>query len=118
MLRAATGRRRRPRRRARGVTGAEGSHPMISVELIGYLAAALTTAAFAPQVWRTWRTRSAGDLSLATLLAQGTGNAAWFTYAVLNADLPLTLANAFTFLLMAALVAMKLADMRRRPAAA
>ena len=91
---------------------------MVSVEMIGYFAAVLTTAAFAPQVWRTWVTRSAGDLSLTTLLAQGTGNAAWFAYALLNGDLPLTLANAFTFLLMAALVAMKLADMRRPPAAA
>ncbi len=89
---------------------------MFSVETIGYVAAALTTAAFAPQVWRTWITRSAGDLSLATLLAQGTGNAAWFVYALLNGDMPLTLANGFTFLLMAALVAMKFADMRRAPA--
>jgi MtN3 and saliva related transmembrane protein len=85
-----------------------------AVEVIGYAAAVLTTAAFAPQVWRTWRTRSARDLSLAMLLAQGTGNFLWFVYAALAGVAPLAGANALTFMLIAALLVMKLGD--RRPA--
>ncbi|SEA36221.1 SemiSWEET family sugar transporter [Rubrimonas cliftonensis] len=88
---------------------------MTAIDIVGYLAAALTTAAFAPQVWRTWRSGSARDLSLAMLLAQSSGNALWLAYALGAGAAPLALANGFTFMLVAALVAMKLAD---RPAAA
>jgi MtN3 and saliva related transmembrane protein len=83
---------------------------ILSVELIGYIAAVLTTAAFAPQVLHTWRTRSARDLSMGMLLAQSTGNLLWLTYAIGSAAVPLALANGLTFLLVAALVAMKLAE--------
>ena len=34
------------------------------IQAVGFLAGALTTIAFIPQVARTWRTRSTGDLSL------------------------------------------------------
>lgn len=81
-----------------------------AVELLGYLAAVMTTAAFAPQVWRTWATGSARDLSLSMLLAQGVGNFLWFLYAALLGVVPLAGANALTFLLVAALLAMKLRD--------
>jgi MtN3 and saliva related transmembrane protein len=36
----------------------------MNVDLIGWLATTFTTVAFAPQVWRAWKTRSARDLSL------------------------------------------------------
>lgn len=91
---------------------------ILSVELIGYVAAVLTTAAFAPQVFHTWRTRSARDLSMGMLLAQSTGNLLWLTYAIGSGAVPLALANGFTFLLVAALVAMKAADRVGRPAPA
>ncbi len=82
----------------------------IDIDTLGYFAAALTTAAFAPQVWRTWRSRSARDLSLTMLLAQSGGNALWLVYAVAAGAAPLALANGLTFILVSALVVMKLAD--------
>ncbi|HEV2985383.1 MAG TPA: PQ-loop domain-containing transporter [Vicinamibacterales bacterium] len=39
------------------------------IELIGYCAAGLTTHAFVPQVFLTWRSKSADDLSLTTMAA-------------------------------------------------
>jgi MtN3 and saliva related transmembrane protein len=80
------------------------------IEALGYAAAVLTTFAFAPQVWRTWRTRRARDLSLTMLLTQGCGNALWLGYALAIGAAPLALANGMTFTLVAALSAMKLAD--------
>lgn len=89
-----------------------------SLDLLGYIAAALTTGAFAPQVWRTWRTRSARDLSLVMLLATFFGNGLWLAYAVASWAPPIIVANAFTILLVGALVAMKLGQRDRIEAAA
>lgn len=77
------------------------------VEAVGYAAAALTTTAFAPQVWRCWRRRSTADLSAAMLATQGTGNFLWAVYALAVGSAPLALANILTFVLVAALGAMK-----------
>jgi len=86
----------------------------LSVEFIGYVAAILTTAAFAPQVWRTWRTRRAQDLSLAMLGLMSSGNALWALYGVGVGAWPLVAANVFTLTLVLMLLAMKLGQ---RPAA-
>lgn len=40
---------------------------MNTVTLLGLLAGTLTTLSFAPQVVRTWRTRSTDDISFAML---------------------------------------------------
>lgn len=37
---------------------------MPSTELIGYLAATLTTCSFVPQAWHTFRTRDVSGISL------------------------------------------------------
>ena len=87
----------------------------LAIEALGYAAAVLTTVAFLPQVVRSLRSRSVRDLSLAMLLTQGTGNALWLGYALATAAVPLALANALTFALVAILAAMKL---RERPAVA
>jgi MtN3 and saliva related transmembrane protein len=86
----------------------------LAVELVGYAAAVLTTFAFLPQVVRSLRSRSVRDLSLAMLLTQGIGNALWFVYAVASVAVPLAIANALTFTLVAILAVLKL----REPAAA
>ncbi len=86
-----------------------------SVEFIGYVAAVLTTAAFAPQVWRTWRTRRAQDLSLSMLALMSSGNALWAFYGVGVGAGPLVAANVLTLALVLMLLAMKLGA---RPAVA
>lgn len=85
------------------------------IDVTGYFAAALTTAAFAPQVWKSWRSRSVRDLSAAMILAMCGGTASWFVYGLAVGSGPLVVANGITFLLCAALGAMKL---RGAPAAA
>jgi MtN3 and saliva related transmembrane protein len=49
-------------------------------ELAGYVGSVLTTGAFAPQVWRTWRTRRAEDISWGLLLVFGAGILCWSVY--------------------------------------
>src|SRR3954471_12529049 len=70
-----------------------------TVEVIGYLAAVLTTASFFPQVWKTWRSRSASDLSAVMLTMFTIGVFLWLVYGVALASVPMTLANGITFAL-------------------
>lgn len=81
---------------------------MDPVESLGLLAGVLTTVAFVPQVLRTWRERSARDLSLPMLLLFNTGIAAWLAYGLLIGSTGLIVANATTGALSLSILAMKL----------
>ncbi len=78
------------------------------VTAIGFTAGALTTVAFLPQLQRTWRTRSADDVSLAMLLTFTTGVLLWFVYGLLVQSWPIVVTNVVTFLLTAAILVLKL----------
>ena len=81
---------------------------------IGYIAGALTTIAFLPQVLKAWRTRSVEDLSLAMLLIFAGGVALWVFYGLLLGEPPIVLFNAITFALAQILIYFKIAAMRRK----
>ena len=62
----------------------------------------------APQVVKTWRTRSTADISLEMFLILVAGIIAWLTYGALIRDVPLVLANAVTLLLAGTILFFKL----------
>jgi MtN3 and saliva related transmembrane protein len=76
--------------------------------LIGLMAATCTTIAFLPQVYKTWKARTAKDLSLGMFSIFAVGITLWFIYGVLINDLPVILANAVTLLLVCVLLYFKL----------
>ena len=78
-----------------------------STEAIGFWAAVLTTIAFAPQVFRTWRTGGQG-LSWSMLSLFGAGVGLWFVYGLLRGSGPIILANALTGLQVIFLLALKI----------
>ena len=77
------------------------------MQTLGFLAGTLTALAFLPQVIKTWRTRSTGDLSVAMLLAQSSGVALWIVYGVAIDSLPIILANTVTLTFTLILLAFK-----------
>jgi MtN3 and saliva related transmembrane protein len=77
-------------------------------DVLGLAAGILTTLSFVPQVARAWRRRSVADLSLVMLLMFSIGVGLWIVYGVMNAAMPIVLANGVTFVLAAGLVWMKL----------
>ena len=77
------------------------------VQAIGFTAGGLTAVAFLPQVLKTWKTRSAADLSTLMLTAQSTGVALWLVYGVGIGSQPVILSNAITLSLTLLLFAMK-----------
>ena len=54
-----------------------------NIELIGLLAAILTTTAFIPQVYKVIKTKSVKGLSLTTYLIFTTGVLFWLIYGLL-----------------------------------
>jgi len=78
------------------------------VSLIGFTAAVCTTAAFAPQAVKAWKTRTTRDISLLMYLVFVTGVTLWMIYGILISDYPVTLANAVTLLLALVILAAKL----------
>lgn len=66
------------------------------IDLIGYLAAILTTTAFVPQAYKIWKTKSAQGVSLTMYLIMFTGVSLWGTYGFLIQSYPIILANFIT----------------------
>lgn len=66
------------------------------IEIIGLIAATLTTAAFLPQVYQTWKTKDVSGLSLPMFTMFFVGIVFWLIYGVLKESLSIILANAIT----------------------
>jgi MtN3 and saliva related transmembrane protein len=78
------------------------------INIIGYTAGFLTTAALLPQLLKTWKTKSAKDLSLGMLWIFNLGVIFWLTYGILSADKPLILWNTITMFMASLILIMKL----------
>jgi MtN3 and saliva related transmembrane protein len=81
---------------------------MNSTQLLGLLAGALTTAAFLPQVLKTWKSRSAKDLSLGMFSLFCAGVFLWLVYGIIVKDVPVIAANFVTLMLASTLLFFKL----------
>ncbi|WP_103865064.1 SemiSWEET family sugar transporter [Aquimarina sp. I32.4] len=68
------------------------------IELVGYIAAILTTASFLPQVYKTWKTKSAEGLSLSMLFIFGSGVLCWLIYGFMIDSWPIISANVITII--------------------
>ncbi|HZW12106.1 MAG TPA: SemiSWEET transporter [Noviherbaspirillum sp.] len=76
--------------------------------LIGAVAATLTTIAFIPQALLTWKTRRAEGVSLGMYSLFTTGVAMWLLYGLLIGAWPVIIANVFTLALALFIITMKL----------
>ena len=77
-------------------------------QVIGYIAATLTTLSFLPQVILTWRTRDTSSLSLSMYATFTTGVFLWFVYGLLRHDWIVTLANFVTLLFATSILCFKI----------
>ena len=78
------------------------------LDLIGYTAAMLTTGAFIPQAWLTWKTKTTTGISVGMYSIFVLGVALWLIYGLLLSAWPLILANGITLLLALFILMMKL----------
>ena len=72
---------------------------MSIAEILGLTAGTFTTVSFLPQVIKTWKSRSAKDLSLIMFLLFTAGIALWLVYGIMINDLPVIASNVITLVL-------------------
>ncbi len=83
-------------------------------EMIGYLAATLTTASFVPQAILTIRTKDTESLSLGMYSTFTLGVLCWLIYGIYLGDKAIIVANAITLLLAASILFFKIYNSIRK----
>ena len=78
------------------------------MEIIGLIAATLTTAAYVPQVYKTWKEKSTKDISLSMYAVLLLGVLLWLVYGIYLESLPIILSNIITSILLLFMLFMKL----------
>jgi MtN3 and saliva related transmembrane protein len=81
---------------------------MQTTDIIGTLAATMTTVSFMPQVIHTLRTRDVSGISLGMYSVFTVGVSLWLVYGILLGELPIIIANAITVALASTILGMKL----------
>jgi len=71
----------------------------MNIEWLGVLAGTFTTAAFVPQVYKTWKSKSAKDLSLGMFLIFTVGVVLWLIYGWYMDAFSILFANSITLVL-------------------
>lgn len=77
-------------------------------QILGFVAGVLTTAAFVPQVVKTWRTRSTHDISLGMFSLFSIGLVLWLGYGFLIDSAPIIVTNLVTLVLALTILFFKL----------
>ena len=80
---------------------------MSTTIMMGYFAGFLTTISFLPQVVKTWKSRSASDLSLGMFSVFSVGVMFWLIYGFLIQEPPIIFWNSVTLALVLAILVMK-----------
>jgi MtN3 and saliva related transmembrane protein len=83
------------------------------VELVGFVAAFCTTAAFVPQLLRVMKLKSARDISLGTFLLFSVGVALWLFYGIYTGSKPVIASNVVTLALSLSILVLKVRYDRR-----
>jgi len=77
-------------------------------DVVGYAAGLLATAAFVPQVAKTFKERRARDISLGMYVLFCAGVGLWLVYGLLIGSWPVIISNSVTLLLSGAVLVLKL----------
>ena len=84
-----------------------------TTEIYGFLAAVLTTVAFLPQVYKTWKSKSAEDVSLIMLILFISGLLCWIIYGFKIKSFPILIANITTLLLNLTILFLKVINSKK-----
>ena len=77
-------------------------------EIIGLVAAALTTSAFIPQVYKVYKEKNAAGISLTMYLIFFVGLSLWSLYGYFIGSISILIANGITLILSATIIYYKL----------
>ena len=75
---------------------------------LGLIAGSLTTIAYLPQLIKTWKSKSADDLSWSMLITLCVGIVLWLVYGSYVHDIPVICANVVTLILSSIILGLKI----------
>ena len=76
-------------------------------EILGLVAAFLTTSAYVPQAYKTWKTKSAGNISLTMYISMFVGIILWLIYGIHINSFAMIVANCVTAVLTLIIIGFK-----------
>jgi MtN3 and saliva related transmembrane protein len=78
------------------------------INLLGLIAGTLTTSAFFPQLLKTWKSKSAKDVSLIMMITFCLGVFLWIVYGLTIASMPIVVSNIVTLTLALLILLLKI----------
>jgi MtN3 and saliva related transmembrane protein len=78
------------------------------VNILGVSAGIVTTLIFLPQVIKTWKEKSAKDISLLMFVIAAINDVMWIVYGLLKDDLIITLTNSVVLVMALTMISFKL----------
>ncbi len=86
---------------------------MTGTEILGYTAGAITSLTFLPQVIKTWKEKSAKDVSLLMFIIAAINEVMWIVYGALLNNWVIILTNAIVLAMSLTMIYLKLRYNRR-----
>jgi len=80
----------------------------MNIEIIGFIAAAITTSAYMPQAYKIWKTKKAENVSLSMYLVMFLGISLWLIYGIFINKPSLIIANTLTLLIISMILYFKI----------
>lgn len=80
----------------------------MNAEIVGFIAGVLVAISLLPQVIKSWKTRSTGDISLQWSLLSIAGQVMWIAYGILISSLSLVIMSSVTLVMALSVLYLKL----------
>jgi MtN3 and saliva related transmembrane protein len=81
---------------------------MAGVEILGYGACAVTALTFLPQVVKTWKEKSAKNVSLLMFIIAFINEVMWIAYGTLKHDMVIVITNVIMISMCSIMISLKL----------
>lgn len=81
---------------------------MNTVDILGYSACAVTALTFLPQVLKTWKEKSAANVSLLMFIIAWINEVMWIVYGVMKHDNVIIVTNVIMITLCSVMISLKL----------
>ncbi len=81
---------------------------MAAVDILGYSACAVTALTFLPQVVKTWKEKSAKNVSLLMFVIAAVNEVMWIAYGVMRDDMVIIVTNAIMIVMAFTMISLKL----------
>lgn len=81
---------------------------MDGIQILGYAACAVTALTFLPQVLKTWKEKSAKNVSLLMFIIAFVNEVMWIAYGALRNDMVIVITNVIMISMCSVMIALKL----------